>query len=405
MRYDLLIKGGNVLDPDQGLRGTMDIGIADGKIAAIGPDLAATDAKQTVEIRGPNRFVVPGLIDVHAHCGRGSAVPGVGLECVDSDLVGVHGGVTTMGDGGSAGVGRFNMFPEWTLPYARTRIVPFLNVGSFAHGVLGRGDVAYLDEINPAAIATAIEKYPGVIKGFKLRLVGPMMNEHGEEVATAAKAVAKSYGLPLMVHIGNGREPGEADRMQQITRHMLRILERGDILTHLCTPNSGRVLDANGKAVPELQEARDRGVWIDSAVGRENFSFAVATRLAEQGLYPDTIASDLTEPGRLDRVHSLEHCMAKFMAIGYGLEDVLRMVTANAARTLKLQNSIGALKVGYEADITILDQVTGRFKLVDTLLTEVQGDHAFIPVQTIKAGVMYAPYWGPTPWGWLPAEA
>src|SRR5581483_10664651 len=133
MPYDLLIKGGHVLDPGQGLDGRMDIAISGGKIAAIQPEIAASDASRVVEVRGAKRYVVPGLIDVHTHVGYGATTAGVGMGCVDPDVAGVGSGVTTVLDAGSVGIANVGVFGTHLIPRAKTRVICFVNVGTYAH--------------------------------------------------------------------------------------------------------------------------------------------------------------------------------------------------------------------------------------------------------------------------------
>jgi dihydroorotase len=226
------------------------------------------------------------------------------------------------------------------------------------------------------------------------------MSERGEDLVRLAKQVSHEHHLPLMTHIGNGQ--AEAERMQAVTRAMLKAFEPGDILTHLCTPNAGGVLDAARQPIPELLEARANGVTLDPALGRNNFGYEVARRQAELGLHPDTISSDITGSGRSRLVYSLLECMAKFMAIGYRLEDVVRMTTANAARAIGRQDELGAIAVGREADLTILEIVPGRWRFSDTTANVFNGEQALVPVLTFRAGEVFEPEWGPHPWGWLP---
>jgi dihydroorotase len=157
--------------------------------------------------------------------------------------------------------------------------------------------------------------------------------------------------------------------------------------------------------VPELQEARASGVVLDQASGRGNFSYEVAQRQADLGLHPDTISTDMSTPGRAEVVHSLMECMAKFMALGYSLEDVVRMTTINAAKALRKEDQLGAIAVGREADLTIMDLVPGKWQFKDCRGESFSGAQAIVPVQTVRAGELFAPEWGPYPWGWLPAEA
>jgi dihydroorotase len=403
--YDLLIKGGHVLDPGQGLDANLDIAIAGGKIARIAADIEPDDAASVIEVPGPGRHVVPGLIDVHTHVAVGAVTDGVGMGSCDPDDIGVHSGVTTVADCGSVGVANLGVFPAHILPKAKTRIITLVNAGSHAHTMPGPADVNALDDINRDALGKAAEHNPGLIAGVKLRIVGPAFHAIGEEIITTAKAAAKDLGVPLMVHIGDftAKDEASAARRGELTRFLLKTFEPGDILTHLCTPNSGRVLDPAGNPYPEVLEARANGVVLDSALGRGNFGIEVARRQADLGLFPDTISSDLTAMGQT--FHSLLECMAKFMSIGYSLADVVKATTASAARALGLQHEIGAIEVGRDADLSVIDVVEGDFTFTDTTGQAFRGGYGLVPVRTVKAGEEFSPGWGTHPWGWLPASA
>jgi dihydroorotase len=401
--YDLLIKGGHVLDPGRGLDATLDIAVSGGKIAKIAADIPEQDAARVLEVRGPGRHVVPGLIDLHTHVAAGAITEGVGMGMCDPDAIGVHSGVTTVADCGSVGVANLGVFPAYILPKARTRVVTLVNAGSHAHTMPGPADVNAPEDINRDALVKAAEHNPGLIAGVKLRVVGPAFGAIGEELITAAKAAAKDLGVPLMVHIGDSgaKDAASAARRGELTRFLLRAFEPGDILTHLCTPNAGRVLDPDGNPYPEVAEARANGVVLDSALGRGNFGIEVARRQADLGLYPDTISSDLTARGQT--FHSLLECMAKFMSIGYPLADVVRSATASAASALGLAGEIGAIAVGRDADLSVIDVVEGDFTFTDTTGQAFHGGYGLVPVRTVKAGEEFSPGWGTHPWGWLPA--
>jgi len=262
-----------------------------------------------------------------------------------------------------------------------------------------------LSDIDRGALESCAEHNPGLIAGVKLRLVGPIMGELGEDVIKAAKQAARDHHVPLMVHIGDftAKTAAAAARSGELTRFLLKTMEPGDILTHLCTPNAGRVLDAADEPFPEVAEARAAGVILDSALGRGNFGYEVASRQAQLGLFPDTISSDLTAMGQT--FHSLLECMAKFMSIGYSLADVVKATTASAASALGLQHEIGAIAVGRDADLSVIDVVEGDFSFTDTTGKEFRGGYGLVPVRTLKAGEEFSPGWGTHPWGWLPASA
>jgi len=404
--YQLILKNGHVLDPGQGIDRRADIGISDGRVSAIEDHIPDANGAQVIDVSGDGRYVVPGLVDLHAHVARGGTTPGVGMGCCDADEIGIRSGVTTVLDAGSVGIANAGVFPAYILPGARTRVLFYLNVGTFAHSTKDHADVRGMDDIDAEGIASCLESNPGVVSGMKLRLVGPFVAKAGEQVIDAATAAARRAGLPLMVHIGDlfaAQDPDLDRRMLAVTEYLIGELAAGDILTHLCTPSVGGVGRSGGQLDPLLKAARDRGVVLDSALGMGNFGYQVAREQYDRGLVPDTISSDLTLGGQ--SFHSLMECMAKFMAIGYSLADVVRMTTANAAAAAGLADTAGALAVGRTADITILDVAEGDFSFTDTRKETFSGRYGITPVQTVRAGELVAPRWGTHPWGWLPASA
>jgi dihydroorotase len=221
------------------------------------------------------------------------------------------------------------------------------------------------------------------------------------EMPRLAKRAARESGIKLMVHIGDTEkryDPG-------VIRALLPLLEAGDILTHYFTANPGGVLDANGKLVPEAREAADRGVWLDTAHGRMNFSFDVGRRCIDQGLLPHCISTDLTVPGRIHTVHSMTEIMTRFLGLGFTLEQVVTMCTANPAKAIGMEHRLGSLAVGRQADISVLDIHEGDWVVYDVLGASLQVDRAFVPVLTVKRGQVFEPDWGPRPWGWEPDRA
>jgi dihydroorotase len=356
-------------------------------------------------VKGDSRYVTPGLIDLHTHVGHGAQTPGVGMGCVTPDLGGVQSGATTVVDGGSVGVANVGVFKYHILPHAKTRVLVFLNIGSFAHTMPGQPDISRIEDVDERAIAACVEANAGLIQGFKLRLVGPVVHERGEEVIRRSKAISREHKLPLMVHIGDGG--GDLRRMSELTKLMLDTFEEGDILTHLCTPHPGGVMDPTDESrrtLPEVKEAGARGVTLDSALGGNNFGFEVARAQADLGIAPDTTSSDVTLGGRTRGVGLLDS-MSKFMAVGYSLSDVVTMASSKAAAAIKMQDQIGAIAVGREADLSIIEVASGKWKFVDSTRAPFTGDTVLVPVQTIRAGELFSPDWGPYPWGWLPEEA
>ena len=387
--YDLLLKGGEVVDPSQGLRERLDVAVSGTGISDLAPDIDPASASRVLDVTG--RLVVPGLIDLHSHI-----YEAVNQTGVNPDLAGVKSGVTTLVDAGSAGCYNFGGFPQFVAPAARTRIVCMLHISRT--GLAYQPEITGADSIDYEETVRVVEANKPLVKGVKVRAIGPAVPTLGIEMVRLARRAAEEAGVRLMVHIGDkGIDDGPT-----LTRDALNLLRQGDILTHLFTPNAGKVLDDSGKVLPELMEAQERGVFLDTAFGRYNFSFDVARRAMDQGVKPQSISTDVTVPGRRNTVHSLTEMLSRFLAMGFDLEDVVRMATANPARALGMEDSLGSLAVGREADISVLESVTGDWVFHDTAGESLNGDTALVPAVTIRAGEVVSPDWGPRPWGWLP---
>lgn len=389
--YDLLLKGGEVLDPGQGLRRRLDVAVASGRIAAVQADLPEGQARRVVRISGC--LVVPGLIDIHTH-----VYPGATPGGIDPDIAGVHSGVCTVVDAGSGGSHTVAGLVRLVAPRAKTRLLALTHISRT--GLATMPEIRSPEDADTPAAIRAIQEGRSVVQGVKLRLVGPGVASLGVEAVRRALDAARETGTRLMVHIG---DPG-GEVAPAVTRQMLALMRSGDIVTHAFTGNPGGLLDDQGRPWPEVKEALDRGVWLDTAHGRMNFSFASARRLLEHGVVPHTISTDMTLPGRPTTVGSLTEIMSKFLALGFSLEDVVRMVTANAAQAMGMADQLGSLAVGREADITVLRLVAGRFLFRDTKGETLQGGQALEPVLCVRAGEIMPLDWGPRPWGWLPEQ-
>ena len=387
--YDLLLKGGAVLDPSAGLDRVSDVAVQNGLIARIAPDIPSTEAMRTIEVAG--RVVTPGLIDLHAHVFDGFTRTGV-----HPDLGGVHAGVTTIVDAGSAGAATFAGFPRHIIPRCQTEIIPFLHICQT--GLATLPDIIAESSINLEDTLRVVDQHRGLICGIKARMVSPALEIMGMEMPRLAKRAARESGTKLMVHIGDTEKRYDPT----VIRSLLPLLEAGDILTHYFTANPGGVLDANGKLVPEAREAADRGVWFDTAHGRMNFSFDVGRRIIEQGLLPHCISTDLTVPGRIHTVHSMTEMMTRFLGLGFTLAQVVTMCTANPARAIGQERRLGSLAVGRQADISVLELREGDWMVYDVLGASLRVTQALVPFVTVKRGQVFTPDWGPRPWGWEP---
>ncbi len=338
--HDLVVRGGRVIDPAQNIDRIADVAVQGGKIARIGQSLTG---KQTVDATG--KLVVPGLIDFHMHVRDEQLSPSEVLST----------GVTTFLDGGSRGADNIDDLIARGRTANRMRI--FLNVGRLGNNPDGRGE--FLDGLEQADVAKAIaavKKHREWIVGIKARLSRDVAKDQDIAVLQRAREVADATILPIMIHIGDTASP--------LTK-LLAMLKPGDIVTHPYAPEGG-VLDPKGKVMPEALAARRRGILFDFGNGRlSHWNWAVAESALKQGFAPDTISTDLTSTSRTDQVFDLPNVMSKFLAMGMPLKQVIACATINAAKGIKELNSLGTLRNGAVADITMLTLVQGSFDQYD----------------------------------------
>jgi len=328
---------------------------------------------------------------LHAHDFEGFTRLGV-----HPDQGGVYAGVTTIVDAGSAGCATFSGFPRYIIPQCHTEIIPFLHICQT--GLSTIPDIIAEGSINLDATLRVADRYRNLICGIKARMVSPALEIFGMEMPRLARRAARESGIKLMVHIGDTEKRYDPT----VIRQLLPMLEAGDILTHYFTANPGGVLDGNGRLVPEAWEAAKTGVWFDTAHGQGNFSFDVGRRIIDQGLLPHCISTDLTIPGRLRTVHSMTEMMTRFLGLGFSLEQVVTMCTANPAKAIGAEGRLGSLAPGRQADISILKIVEGDWTVYDVLGASLPVRKAVVPVLTVKRGELFRAEWGPRPWGWEP---
>ena len=371
--YDVLIKGGRVIDPAQGLDGRMDVAVSGDKIALVAEEIPAMECRKVIDAAG--KIVTPGLIDLHCHCYDGGIPDGL-----LPDDAGVNQGVTTVVDAGSAGQATFGGLPKYVIPAARTTVFCFLHLGS--QGLSIMPEIRDWQEIDLAATETVIGAYPGLIKGVKLRLVGNTVASAGARVVEMAKETAGKFGLPIMIHIGDLKRQVSPT----LTREFLPLMEKGDILSHVFTGNMGNILLEDGSVMPELRAAAERGVVLDIANGRSNLSFEVARQGMAQGIMPTTLSTDVTSMSLNALVYGLTVTMSKFLALGLDIKQIIEMTTVNSARALRIEDRKGSLKPGMDADISVLEILSGNWELADSVPETLPVTELVSPVLVVKAG-------------------
>lgn len=381
--YELLVKGGLVIDPANGLHAQRDIGIVQGKIAAVASDIPTHEGQKVVDAR--DQIVTPGLIDLHAHVAEW-----VFPMALNPDDDGVSVGVTTVCDAGSTGHATFPAFRRLVIPHARTDVFCFLHVA--AAGLTVTPEVWSWQNLNVDATLETISANRDVIKGVKVRAIAPLVTNLGVEAISVAKKVAAEARLPLMVHLGLLPADQVAEEtVVAFTREMLALLDEGDILSHAYTWKAGGVIRRDGSVLPELEAAVRRGVLLDVAQADSHWCAEIARYGIERGLLPTAISTDITKRTRNCVVFDLTTTMSRFLALGLTLDQVVAMTTINPARVLAEEQRRGSLGLGMPADVTILRRLAGDFVFADGFEgATLQGNVLLAPVLTLKAGVEIA---------------
>ena len=394
--YDLLLKGGTLVDPSQGRNEKMDVAITDGAVSRVAASIPAEEASKVVDVRG--KIVAPGLIDVHAHVYQPKHNP------AHPDSAGVWGGVTTVADAGGSGPANFTEFCDVVFSQAQTKVYSFLSI--FHDRVHQSNDESELDV---AGVVKTARDNPDIVKGVKCLVQPRIVQAMGLKHVEAATAAAREAGLRVMMHIGDIGPKTQTPTPPEITARALSMLSPGDIVTHIFTPLTGAALDWDGKLLPELKEAQQRGVNLDPSYGDFNFGWDRAQEVMSQGIVPDTIGTDIDiQPGfgmRKNLMRGLMEYSAYFLALGFSTEDVVRMTTINAAKALGIEEQAGSLAEGREADVSVIDVVEGRWQLTDADGVSRTGSQALMPFLTVKSGRIVEGAEAPHAWGWGPPQA
>jgi len=372
MPFDLLIRGGRVIDPATGQDGTADLGVTGGRITASQPGLPDDNARAVIDAGGC--LVTPGLIDLHAHVYWGGTSLGV-----DPDAMAAPSGVTTFVDAGSAGAGNFMGFRAHVIAPSRVRVLAFVNIafpGIF--GFSGRvmvGECGIPALLDPVEAAACLAEHADIAIGVKVR-TGAIAGA-GTDILPLVRAIetAERAGLPVMAHIDKP-PPGRAAVLER--------LRRGDVLTHCYRPAPNAPTDEEGRVLAEMEAARARGVLFDIGHGMGSFSFDVARAMLAQGFPPDVISSDLHLFCANGPAFDLAVCLSKFRALGLGLMETIAAATTRPAEWLG-RPELGTLAAGTPADIALFREEPGEVTLTDSTGRAETGTARLVP-QGIVAG-------------------
>jgi len=389
-RFDLVIKGGDVIDPSQSLRGKRDIGIRWGVIEAVDDDIPAARAAKTIDASG--KLVTPGLVDLHCHVyPYGSAIG------IPADELVQFQGTTTVVSAGDAGVNNLAALRRYIVAQSRARIYAFVHIANNGLSAFPVAELYNIDNAQVEACAMALAENPDFLIGVKVRMSENVIFKHGLEPLKRGIQACEMCGWParMMVHIG-GVETRE------LMSDILNLLRPGDILTHAYSgaPNMGGAFTnivQDGKLLPAALAAKQRGVLFDVGHGGGSFDFTVAEIAIPAGCTPDTISSDIhVFSGNSPGMPFLPNVMSKFLAMGSSLEQVVAMATSAPARIINRAPKIGTLQRGAPADVAIMDLVEGPVSFVDTRNNRRDGNLLLKPVQTVVNGVPFGrPYQSP----------
>ena len=358
--YDLIIKGGHVIDPSLRINEVRDVAISGSRIAAVEANIAG-DAADTIDARG--KYVVPGLIDIHTHAGRGGAP------------LALSEGVTSWIDAGSFGIDGIDQ------AIANARSAP--NRGRFLINIsrLGTASVGELMDINNADVGLtrgAIARHRDFIVGVKARLSNNVAGANDLEGLRRAQEAAAPFGLPVMIHIGQSYSP---------MRAILALLKRGDIVTHMYAPAPNSIFDDQGRVLPEVLAAPRRGIVFDFGNGvADHFNWDTVERGLKQGFSPDTFSTDWNAMSATTGVVDFPNVMSKFLMFGMPLDQVVARATLSPARVFPTFNDRGTLNVGAPADVAVLELREGTFEFVDNYGGKRTGKQRLFPVASVAGG-------------------
>lgn len=375
--YDIILKGGHVIDPKNKIDAIMDLAIKDKKIALVAKIIDEKEGKRVVNVKG--MYVTPGIIDAHVHVYYGNNMDqGLmdGPSSVQADAFSFRAGVTTMVDVGSSGYRTFPKFKETSIDGSQTRILALINIAG--EGMRGGPFEQTTKDMSARRAVEVAKKYPDVVVGFKLA----HYSGHEWGPVDSLVAAGKMANLPVMVDFGGATPPLSLEEL------LLKKFKPGDIFTHAYAyfPDSREsVIDENGKVKPYIFEAQKRGIKFDVGHGGGSFRWKVAVPAIEQGFFADAISTDLHTGSMNGGMKDMANTMSKFLALGLPLQDVINRSTWLPAQMIN-RPALGNLSVGTEADIAVFSISKGDYGFIDIGTDKLKGTQKLVAELTIRAG-------------------
>jgi dihydroorotase len=393
LKYNLLLKGGEVIDPAQGLRAVRDVAFLGGKVASVDAGIPAEEAQEVIDVTG--KLVTPGLVDVHGHYFNHFF-----SSATDADAACLPTGVTTSVDAGSSGWLHFDAFKEYILSKQETRLYALINLSSMGMYSMG-GDFGPTIGIGGGPQTLLPDRQIGELQDLRYAQVQPAVDcikdnanvALGVKVRIDTRISGEANAIPCLERGRQVADLADSFMMVHVARtpiplaKVLEYLRPGDIVTHCFHSAENNVLDAQGNLRPEVLEARDKGILMDVGAVRYNFGVEVSRAAIAQRFPPDTLGTDMSRrPDGEPRAYTVPDLMSMYMGLGMTLEEVVAASTANGARAIGQEDVLGTLKSGAAGDAAVLEMEEGEFTYDDAEGALVRCNRRINPVMTIVGG-------------------
>ena len=401
-QIDLLLRGGRVIDPAAGRDGVADVAIAGGRIVGVEAHIPGEAAREVIDVSG--KLVIPGMIDTHGHVYEGVT----GKFGLAPDMVGIQSAVTTVIDQGGPSCMTFGGFRKFIVEPSETRVLAFIS----AYLVGGLEGHLYPELYGPGGVnvdhtVRVARENADLVKGIKAHAETGGVSRWGLEVIKLGKEISRQTDLPLYIHLGQlwPIEPGAEVDADDVVRALVPLMDKGDIMAHPFTRHPGGFISQEtGEVHPVVWAALEKGVTFDVGHG-SHFDFEMARKVLAAGIKPFTLGADMhgynvrvpnaKDGSRNDNPFfgvapfSLTHAMTELLTLGLSLPDIVATVSSNPAAMIRMQDSLGTLQPGREADVSVLEVLRGKFELQDNSGARVTADEMIVPCFALKAGVRH----------------